>query len=149
MAKPQHYGSWRTPKTRPRAESDTNHTRCRGAKSFVDDLGLSRGVVLSRAVHFCDLLRLSPLTRRFVRFRRTRLRLFFFFPLEFTCGLQSRWRFRRFWHADFGVRDSPKLASAVAETGVSRQRKKGLARARARVRVRVSTNTRSPSHRRE
>ena len=59
--------------TRPRAESDINHVRCRGAKSFVDDLGLSRGVVLSRAVHFCDLLRLSPLTRRFVRFRRTRL----------------------------------------------------------------------------
>jgi hypothetical protein len=59
--------------TRPRAESDTNHVRCRGAKSFVDDLGLSRGVVLSRAVHFCDLLRLSPLTRRFVRFRRTSL----------------------------------------------------------------------------
>jgi len=43
------------------------------AVSFVDDLGLSRGVVLSRAVHFCDLLRLSPLTQRFVRFRRTRL----------------------------------------------------------------------------
>ena len=61
--------------TRPRAESDSNHMRCRGAKSFVDDLGLSRGVVLSRAVHFCDLLRLSPLTRRFVRFGRTRLQL--------------------------------------------------------------------------
>ena len=48
--------------------------RRRGTKSFVDDLVLSRGVVLSRAVLFCDLLRLSPLTRRFVRFRRTRLR---------------------------------------------------------------------------
>jgi hypothetical protein len=45
--------------TRPRAESDTIHIRCRGAKSFVDDLGQSRGVVLSRAVNFCDLLRLS------------------------------------------------------------------------------------------
>jgi hypothetical protein len=45
--------------------------RRRGAKSFVDDLVLSRGVVLSRADLFCDLLRLSPLTRRFVRFRRT------------------------------------------------------------------------------
>ena len=60
--------------TRPRAQSDTIHIRCRGAKSFVDDLGQSRGVVLSRAVHFCDLLRLSRTTRRFVRFRRTRLR---------------------------------------------------------------------------
>ena len=39
-------------------EDDPNHVRCRGAKSFVDDLGLSRGVVLSRAVHFCDLSRL-------------------------------------------------------------------------------------------
>lgn len=47
--------------------------RRRGAKSFVDDLVLSRGVVLSRADLFCDLLRLSPLTRRFVRFRRTYL----------------------------------------------------------------------------
>ena len=48
--------------------------RRRGAKSFVDDLVLSRGVVLSRADLFCDLLRLSPMTRRFVRFRRTYLR---------------------------------------------------------------------------
>ena len=45
--------------------------RRRGAKSFVDDLVLSRGVVLSRAELFCDLLRLSPTTRRFVRLRRT------------------------------------------------------------------------------
>jgi hypothetical protein len=29
--------------TRPRAQSDTIHIRCRGAKSFVDDLGQSRG----------------------------------------------------------------------------------------------------------
>ena len=29
--------------------SDTYPVQCRGAKSFVDDLGLSRGVVLSRA----------------------------------------------------------------------------------------------------
>ncbi len=29
--------------------SDTHPMQCRGAKSFVDDLGLSRGVVLSRA----------------------------------------------------------------------------------------------------
>jgi hypothetical protein len=49
--------------------------RRRGAKSFVDDLVLSRGVVLSRADLFCDLLRLSPLTRRFVSFRLTYLRL--------------------------------------------------------------------------
>ena len=53
------------------SRSDSNHMRRRGAKSFVDDLVLSRGVVLSRAELFCDLLRLSPTTRRFVRFRRT------------------------------------------------------------------------------
>ena len=86
VAKPQHCGSFRAPTTRPSAGSDTNHVRCRGAKSFVDDLGHSRGVVLSRAVHFCDLLRLSPLTGRFVRFRRTRLRSFFFCVLSRGYG---------------------------------------------------------------
>lgn len=63
--------------------------RCRGAKSFVDDLGRSRGVVLSRAVRFCDLLRLSPLTRRFVRFRRTSLLFFPFFSIS-VCGYGRR-----------------------------------------------------------
>ena len=71
VAKPQYDGCWRAPTNAPASRSDTNHMRRRGAKSFVDDLVLSRGVVLSRADLFCDLLRLSPLTRRFVRFRRT------------------------------------------------------------------------------
>ena len=62
------------PTNAPVCRSDSNHMRRRGAKSFVDDLVLSRGVVLSRADLFCDLLRLSPMTRRFVRFRRTYLR---------------------------------------------------------------------------
>lgn len=61
----------RAPTNAPACRSDSNHIRRRGAKSFVDDLVLSRGVVLSRADLFCDLLRLSPLTRRFVRLRRT------------------------------------------------------------------------------
>lgn len=74
VAKPQHDGSWRAPTNAPVCRSDSNHMRRRGAKSFVDDLVLSRGVVLSRADLFCDLLRLSPMTRRFVRFRRTYLR---------------------------------------------------------------------------
>ena len=74
VAKPQHDGSFRTQIVAFVGRSDTNQMRRRGTKSFVDDLVLSRGVVLSRAVLFCDLLRLSPLTRRFVRFRRTRLR---------------------------------------------------------------------------
>jgi hypothetical protein len=92
VEKPQQYGYWRAPTYAPVCRSDSNHMRRRGAKSFVDDLVLSRGVVLSRADLFCDLLRLSPLTRRFVRFRRTYLRrpasivskrrstIFFFFP---------------------------------------------------------------------
>ena len=75
MAKPQHDGSWRRPTKAGACRSDSNHMRRRGAKSFVDDLVLSRGVVLSRADLFCDLLRLSPMTRRFVRFRRTYLLL--------------------------------------------------------------------------
>ena len=96
MARPQHDGSWRTPTgTRPRAERDSKHTRCGGAKSFADDLGLSRGVVLSRAVHFCDLLRLSPLTRRFVRFRRTRLRRRRRFAAFVVVWLRVRRRRRR------------------------------------------------------
>ena len=73
MAKPQHDGSWRAPTNAPACRSDSYHIRRRGAKSFVDDLVLSRGVVLSRADLFCDLLRLSPLTRRFVSFRLTYL----------------------------------------------------------------------------
>ena len=36
-----------------------SHVQCGGAKSFVDDLGLSRGVVLSRAAASLRLLRLS------------------------------------------------------------------------------------------
>ena len=36
------------------------------AKSFADDLALGRGVVPSRAVSYCDLLRHSPLTGWFV-----------------------------------------------------------------------------------
>src|SRR5678816_1870606 len=70
----------------PVCRSDSNHMRCRGAKSFVDDLVLSRGVVRSRAVHCCDLLRLSPLTRRFVRFRRTDLLGSARVPRSFAAG---------------------------------------------------------------
>jgi hypothetical protein len=74
VAKPQHDGNRRAPTNAPACRSDSYQMRRRGAKSFVDDLVLSRGVVLSRADLFCDLLRLSPLTRRFVGFRPTYLR---------------------------------------------------------------------------
>lgn len=91
VAKPQHDGSWRAPTNAPACRSDSYHMRRRGAKSFVDDLVLSRGVVLSRADLFCDLLRLSPMTRRFVRFRRTYL-LWITTVDQASCGGDARHR---------------------------------------------------------
>ena len=50
VVKPQQYGSWPACTCAPACRSDNHPMRqCGGAKSFVDDLGLSRGVVLSRA----------------------------------------------------------------------------------------------------
>ena len=74
IVKPQQNGSYRAYSFAHGCRNDTRHIQCSGAKSFVDDLDLSRGVVLSRAVPCCDLLRLSLLTRRFVRSGRTSLR---------------------------------------------------------------------------
>ena len=87
VAEPQHNGYRRSSIDATASRSDTNHMRRRGAKSFVDDLVLSRGVVLSRAELFCDLLRLSLMTRRFVRFRRTYLLL-----LRLAPAMDGRWR---------------------------------------------------------
>ena len=56
-------------KTPRSVEDEIHHVRRGGARSFVDDPVLSRGVVLSRADLFCDLLRLSPWTRRSVRYK--------------------------------------------------------------------------------
>ena len=50
-------------------------SRREGAKSFVDDLVLGRGVVLSRAATSLRSIETQPWTRRFVRCRRTCLRL--------------------------------------------------------------------------
>ena len=41
-----------------------------GVKSFVDDLVLGRGVVISRAATSLRSVETQPLTRRFVRIRR-------------------------------------------------------------------------------
>ena len=46
---PQQDGSWPGPNRAPVCRSDIHPMQCGGAKSFVDDLGLSRGVVLGRA----------------------------------------------------------------------------------------------------
>ncbi len=110
VAKPQHDGSWRAPTNAPACRSDSYHMRRRGAKSFVDDLVLSRGVVLSRADLFCDLLRLSPMTRRFVRFRRTYL-LWITTVDQASCGGDARHRRMPFFffhnfagrHEDFKI----------------------------------------------
>ena len=74
-------------------QSDIHPMRRGGAKSFVDDLVLGRGVVLSRAATSLRSIETQPWTRRFVRFRRrTHLRcwseaealcLFFFFFFNF------------------------------------------------------------------
>lgn len=89
VAEPQDNG-YRRPSTDAAAcRRDTYHMRRRRAKSFVDDLVLSRGVVLSRAELFCDLLRLSPMTRRFVRFRRTYLPLLLRWLAVRACRWES------------------------------------------------------------
>ena len=44
----------------PVCRSDTHPMQCRGAKSFVDDLGLSRGVVFSRAVALLRSIETKP-----------------------------------------------------------------------------------------
>jgi hypothetical protein len=53
---------------------DIHPMRRGGVKSFVDDLVLGRGVVISRAATSLRSVETQPLTRRFVRFRRTHLR---------------------------------------------------------------------------
>ena len=45
-----------------------------GVKSIVDDFVLGRGVVISRAATSLRSVETQPLTRRFVRIRRTHLR---------------------------------------------------------------------------
>ncbi len=44
----------------PVCRSDTHPMQCRGVKSFVDDLGLSRGVVLSRAAALLRSIETKP-----------------------------------------------------------------------------------------
>ncbi|KAK0038945.1 hypothetical protein Bpfe_030826 [Biomphalaria pfeifferi] len=56
-----------------------------GVKSFVDDLVLGRGVVISRAATSLRSVETQPLTRRFVRFRRT------------TSPTRGHWR-PLYWH---------------------------------------------------
>ena len=62
--------------------------QCEGVKSFVDDLSLGQGVVLSRAASTLRSIETQPFDRGFVRIRRAisfRFYIFFFsFSLCFT-----------------------------------------------------------------
>lgn len=67
---------------------DIHPMRRGGVKSFVDDLVLGRGVVISRAATSLRSVETQPLTRRFVRFRRTHLR-FVPSPARAAVGSES------------------------------------------------------------
>ena len=60
MDKPQHNGSSPALSIAPVCRDDTNPVQSRGAKSFVDDLGLSRGVVSSRAAFSLRSIETKP-----------------------------------------------------------------------------------------
>lgn len=60
MAKPQQHGSSRARNGACVCRHDIHPIQCRGAKSFVDDLGLSRGVVLSRAAASLRFIETKP-----------------------------------------------------------------------------------------
>ena len=60
MDKPQHNGSSPALSIASVCRDDTNPVQSRGAKSFVDDLGLSRGVVSSRAAFSLRSIETKP-----------------------------------------------------------------------------------------
>lgn len=53
--------------------------QCEGVKSFVDDLSLGQGVVLSRAASTLRSIETQPFDRGFVRIRRAISFRFYFF----------------------------------------------------------------------
>ena len=73
LAVPQQHGSSRTLNAVSVCRSDIFPMQCRGAKSFVDDLDWVGVSYLVEQPPHCDLLRLSLMTWRFVRLRRTYL----------------------------------------------------------------------------
>ena len=62
-----------------------SHVQCGGAKSFVDDLGLSRGVVLSRAAASLRSVETKPFDWQICPLGRTHLLMLFFWG-------PGRWR---------------------------------------------------------
>ena len=67
---PQHEVSTARPISAGGGLNDIHPMRRGGVKSFVDDLVLGRGVVISRAATSLRSVETQPLTRRFVRTRR-------------------------------------------------------------------------------
>ena len=68
--------------------------QCEGVKSFVDDLSLGQGVVLSRAASTLRSIETQPFDRGFVRIRRAisfRFYFFFFFYLLFLLSQFSNY----------------------------------------------------------
>ena len=73
MVKPQHLVIGRRAEQRARGPERYSPHRRGGAKSFVDDLVLGRGVVLSRAATSLRSIETQPWTRRFVRYADGRI----------------------------------------------------------------------------
>ena len=83
VVKPQQDGSWPGCTPAPACRSDIHPMfQCGGAKSFVDDLGLSRGVVLSRAAASLRSVETKPFDWQICPLLDGRICLFYFFALS-------------------------------------------------------------------
>lgn len=89
---PQHEVSTARPISAGGGLNDIHPMRRGGVKSFVDDLVLGRGVVISRAATSLRSVETQPLTRRFVRTRRATISV----SKSKASQLLARWRCRVF-----------------------------------------------------
>lgn len=85
---PQHEVSTARPISAGGGLNDIHPMRRGGVKSFVDDLVLGRGVVISRAATSLRSVETQPLTRRFVRTRRATISV----SKSKASQLLARWR---------------------------------------------------------
>ena len=77
-------GSSRTPTVASVCRNDINPVRCRGAKSFVDDLAHCRGVVLGRAAAILRSIETKPYDWEICPLQTDTSRLYFF-ARAFRC----------------------------------------------------------------
>lgn len=89
---PQHEVSTARPISAGGGLNDIHPMRRGGVKSFVDDLVLGRGVVISRAATSLRSVETQPLTRRFVRTRRATISVAAFCSQSKASQLLARWR---------------------------------------------------------